>query len=937
MKYWPLLLVLLFAFLIFSPVLNTYFSQDDWVFLSHVYKQPFLSVFKHYQETFYRPVGQQLFFWIGSRLFGLDAGGFHLLAILVHLINIILLWKLFRYFPAEQGPAPRDKILSNTKLLLLLFYAVNPAHFVALNWLTQIDIEIAVGFGLLTILFWKKTILSFIFFGLGLFSHETIVMLPAAMAVWVFKGPARQLRGRALLKPAMFFCFGILVLVVKFLANPFSPNADYTVSTNISGIISTLKWYGLRALFIPEGIRNLPVWLAVASLVPAVFLILTFRQKLIKGIGFYFLGILPVLGLGSHLLAAYAIFGIALMVIELGKSTVVSRAATVLGSAILLLAATGFVYLSYPNHWSTTRGIISQKLTEEYLGSGPERRLGILEQANNYKDNPEIYFSSMMGRQFKVLDSGAGRGAIDVLFYRGNDMTTQFLPDALFFKNSFLAGKFPIWNPWIMAGMPYLLDPQNFLWYPPNYLLLLTPLEVGFFILLIGHLAFAGLFVRKVSDTLQKNRLIGWLGAAMFVFSPKLIGNIEEGNWSLVIAACWLPFLYWSLINKRFNWAAISLSAIIINNLNIGYYSILFTVIYYLVVMKRTVLDNSRTVLKTFVLAILFTIPRWLPLALFGNQTVRENLQEAPLPFWSWAKILKSLFFPLAGSHPVLQNEEILYVGIIPIILIIAYVLFKGPALRQQQGRALFWTVWLTFISMVAVNLKTPFFYLIKFLPGFSLLRITTRPWIFVALALAVGVPRMIEKIGEIRDIWGIRVSRRFTNFVIAVLSGLIMIEFGLFDWTIFSRREIVPDHVPMSFYQQIAGEGTQVRAYCTTGCLDRLTAQKMGIAILGGNNPVQLKEFVNYLQKAGRYMETGYFPILPPYTVFNQQPQPDAELMAQTNTKFVVSSYKLTDENFELIDQQENFKLYRNKLEATEMKNPYVDWQRYSVSILQL
>ena len=180
MKFWQLGIILFAAAVLFSPTLSTYFSQDDWVFLSHTYKQPFVKIFDHHSEAFYRPVGQQLFFWTGSRLFGLDAGSFHLLAILVHLINIMLLWTLFRYF----------EISKYTQFLLLIFYAVNPAHFVALNWLTQVDIEIAVGFALAsmyllrsdlsvrqgrTLLGVAKGIGALLLFLFGVLSHEVVV------------------------------------------------------------------------------------------------------------------------------------------------------------------------------------------------------------------------------------------------------------------------------------------------------------------------------------------------------------------------------------------------------------------------------------------------------------------------------------------------------------------------------------------------------------------------------------------------------------------------------------------------------------------------------------------------------------------------------------------------------------------------------------------
>lgn len=157
------------------------------------------------------------------------------------------------------------------------------------------------------------------------------------------------------------------------------------------------------------------------------------------------------------------------------------------------------------------------------------------------------------------------------------------------------------------------------------------------------------------------------------------------------------------------------------------------------------------------------------------------------------------------------------------------------------------------------------------------------------------------------------------------MLALLILFENLFFGCKLFERRKIIKDNTPESFYQEIVKKGTPVRVYCTSGCLDRLKAQKMGIALLHGNNPIQLAEFVNYLSKAGGYQENSYYPILPPYTVFNQKPQPNAEILAQTDTKFVVSPYKLTDQNLEQIDSDNGYFLYEDKLvKLNKFKNHY-------------
>lgn len=494
--------------------------------------------------------------------------------------------------------------------------------------------------------------------------------------------------------------------------------------------------------------------------------------------------------------------------------------------------------------------------------------------------------------------------------YRGNDLTTYFLPEAEYFADYFKRGIIPLWNPWIMGGYPYLSDPQNYLWYPPNYIFLILPAQVGFLLLLVAHLLFAGWMITKLLP-----RLPNWIrmvGALIFILSPKLIAHLEEGNWSLLIADTWLPFLLWSLRKKSVGLVALGLSAIMINNLNIGYYAAIFTSIY---------IGLNYRLLKTSLLTCLLALPRWLPLLFYGPQTARSEFVGQVLPFWSWTKIFKSFIVPLQQGHPQLQNEEILYLGIIPIALLV----WKGliPTLRRDQTfRELtreqkVWLGWAGFLVLVALNTKTVIFPALMQLPGFSLLRITTRPWIFMGLFIALVAPRVIYRIYR---------TRAWLSWL---ATGLILVEFFVFGVGLFSRRVVDVTTVPMRFYETMAASGAPVLAYCTTGCLDRLTAQRHGIALLGGNNPMQLRSFVEYLERAGGYHEPEYHPILPPYTTFSAKPQPNALLLGQTGTKFVVSPYQLTDPQLVMVDRTDDWLLYVNQAAIMPFSEHY-----FSVSL---
>src|SRR3990167_1437369 len=123
---------------VFFPTTKTYFSQDDWVFLSHVYKQPFSSAWRYYPEAFYRPIGQQLFFFLNSRFFGLNPFGYHLVALGIHAFNVFLLARiLLRHSGASLRAIESHKngVRTLSVLLLLSFYALHQIHLIAFNWL----------------------------------------------------------------------------------------------------------------------------------------------------------------------------------------------------------------------------------------------------------------------------------------------------------------------------------------------------------------------------------------------------------------------------------------------------------------------------------------------------------------------------------------------------------------------------------------------------------------------------------------------------------------------------------------------------------------------------------------------------------------------------------------------------------------------------------
>lgn len=55
----------------------------------------------------------------------------------------------------------------------------------------------------------------------------------------------------------------------------------------------------------------------------------------------------------------------------------------------------------------------------------------------------------------------------------------QFYPWHEIAKQILLSGRLPLWNPWVGMGAPLLANAQSALLYPPNWLLLVLPVDYG--------------------------------------------------------------------------------------------------------------------------------------------------------------------------------------------------------------------------------------------------------------------------------------------------------------------------------------------------------------------------------------------------------------------------------------------------------------------------
>ncbi|MBI3914196.1 MAG: glycosyltransferase family 39 protein [Chloroflexi bacterium] len=168
---------------IYASSLSTGFFADDYNFLEPVARLDTPAYLAHYfdprvQEMWYRPL-QGIQILIEWQLFGAEARGYHLVQILIHIVNCLLLWWL----------VARVSKQAHLGWLAALLYALLPVYALAINWINITD-PIMTSFYLAGIWFWLNYLesnrrrdyaLTIALFGAALLFKQMALTLPAIL------------------------------------------------------------------------------------------------------------------------------------------------------------------------------------------------------------------------------------------------------------------------------------------------------------------------------------------------------------------------------------------------------------------------------------------------------------------------------------------------------------------------------------------------------------------------------------------------------------------------------------------------------------------------------------------------------------------------------------------------------------------------------------
>ena len=126
-----------------------------------------------------------------------------------------------------------------------------------------------------------------------------------------------------------------------------------------------------------------------------------------------------------------------------------------------------------------------------------------------------------------------------------SDVVAQLYPWRLLASSQWRAGNIPLWNPYILGGLPLAGNVQTAVFYPVNFIfyLLPSPITWGLTIIFQSLLAFifAYIFLKEVG----LSGLTALFGSLAFAFNGFFLFWLEWGN--LVAVCSWLPLCLWAI------------------------------------------------------------------------------------------------------------------------------------------------------------------------------------------------------------------------------------------------------------------------------------------------------------------------------------------------------------------------------------------------------
>ncbi len=128
-------------------------------------------------------------------------------------------------------------------------------------------------------------------------------------------------------------------------------------------------------------------------------------------------------------------------------------------------------------------------------------------------------------------------------FLGGLDVVGQLIQGLGLLHSELSAGRWPVWNPYLASGLPLWANPQLGLLYPPNWILLAVPWELGISLMTAFHLFWISFGTYVWARTLGFVRAGAVVGGLVMAYNGMLAVRAADGHPNFAASLAWLPWV----------------------------------------------------------------------------------------------------------------------------------------------------------------------------------------------------------------------------------------------------------------------------------------------------------------------------------------------------------------------------------------------------------
>lgn len=349
-----------------------------------------------------------------------------------------------------------------------------------------------------------------------------------------------------------------------------------------------------------------------------------------------------------------------------------------------------------------------------------------------------------------------------------NDLTSHFLGNRAFPRIAWTRGNWPLWNPWILLGQPYVGNPQTAVWYPPNWLMHVLDHPATASWLQVLHMIWGALGTYVYARTIGCRREASLVAGVVFMGAPYCIAQLGEGHYNQVCQAGWFPWIFLGYEGWRGGqiWGPLIFVfsfflAVCCGHIQEVYYCGMLLFLTTLISAFRRWFSSPRLAVKQFFsfLGLMLLVAglsalEVLPIMAYLRQAVRGTKLDlhAVTAFGFSSNHLWLLLDPWVTGGPAHSHglellwEKMLHFGVIPLL----WALPSITHVRQSSavGRVFGWFI---FCVLFAFGPTTPLYSLFhEYFPGIALFRAPSRILflgsVFLAVLAGAGLDRWLHQ-----------------------------------------------------------------------------------------------------------------------------------------------------------------------------------------------